>query len=499
MKKYVMSIDQGTTSTRAVLVNKNGEIEHTAQMEFTQYFPKVGYVEQNANEIWSSVLSVIAQVLNDNNIESNQISAIGITNQRETTVVWDKHTGLPVYNAIVWQSRQTSKICDALRVAGHAETFLNKTGLVIDPYFSATKIRYILDHVEGAPERAKNGDLLFGTIDSWLIWKFTHGKTHVTDVTNASRTLIYNIYEQKWDDELLDILDIPKSMLPKVKSSSEIYAFTEPDHFFGSKVPIAGLAGDQQAALFGQTCFYPGEAKNTYGTGCFLLLNTGDTPKPSHNGLVTTVAYQLKDEPVKYALEGSIFVGGSAVQWLRDGLHFFESASESETLATEVDTTDGVIVVPAFTGLGAPYWKADVRGAMFGLSRGTSDKHISRATLEALAFQTKDVLDAMEKDADISIKKLKVDGGATANDYLMQFQSNILNTEVERPMILESTALGAAYLAGLATGFFKSKEALCKMKNVDKKFYPNMSEDKRAIKYGRWQRAIESVIRYHEL
>lgn len=499
MKKYVMSIDQGTTSTRAVLVNKHGEIEHAAQMEFTQYFPKAGYVEQNANEIWSSVLSVIAQVLNDNNIESSQISAIGITNQRETTVVWDKHTGLPIYNAIVWQSRQTAKICDELKKDGHTETFLNKTGLVLDPYFSGTKIRYILDHIEGADERAKKGDLLFGTIDSWLIWKFTHGDTHVTDVTNASRTLIYNIYEQKWDDELLEILDIPKEMLPKVKSSSEIYAFTEPDHFFGSKVPISGVAGDQQAALFGQTCFNPGEAKNTYGTGCFLLLNTGEEAKRSNNGLVTTIAYQIKDEPVKYALEGSIFVGGSAVQWLRDGLHFFSDASESEMFATEVDTTDGVIVVPAFTGLGAPYWKPDVRGAMFGLSRGTTDKHISRATLEALAYQTKDVLDAMEKDANLSINTLKVDGGATANDYLMQFQSDILNTDVERPKVLESTALGAAYLAGLATGFFESKEALCKMKHIDETFSPEMSEEKRTRKYGRWQRAIEAVIHYHEL
>src|SRR5699024_1536532 len=422
---YILSIDQGTTSTRAVLVNKDGNIEATAQMEFNQYFPHSGWVEHNANEIWSSVLSVIAQLLGDNNLSTDEIKGVGITNQRETTVVWNKHTGLPIYNAIVWQSRQTDEITENLRDAGYEDLFREKTGLVLDPYFSATKVRFILDKVDGAQEMAENGDLLFGTIDSWIIWKLTSGQTHVTDVTNASRTMLFNINTLDWDDEILNILNIPRKMLPKVKSSSEIYAFTDSGHFFGERVPIAGIAGDQQAALFGQTCFECGEAKNTYGTGCFLLLNTGDELKHSNHGLISTIAYQLKDEPVKYALEGSIFVAGSAVQWLRDEMMFFDDAKTSEVFAKKIEDTD-IYVVPAFTGLGAPHWNMHARGAMFGITRGTSREEITRATLESLAYQTSDVLEAMRQDSDTDIKRLNVDGGASANNFLMQFQSDLL-------------------------------------------------------------------------
>ena len=489
---YILSIDQGTTSTRAVLVNKDGNIEATAQMEFNQYFPHSGWVEHNANEIWSSVLSVIAQLLGDNNLSTDEIKGVGITNQRETTVVWNKHTGLPIYNAIVWQSRQTDEITENLRDAGYEDLFREKTGLVLDPYFSATKVRFILDEVDGAQEMAENGDLLFGTIDSWIIWKLTSGQTHVTDVTNASRTMLFNINTLDWDDEILNILNIPRKMLPKVKSSSEIYAFTDSGHFFGERVPIAGIAGDQQAALFGQTCFECGEAKNTYGTGCFLLLNTGDELKRSNHGLISTIAYQLKDEPVKYALEGSIFVAGSAVQWLRDEMMFFDNAKTSEAFAKNIDDTD-VYVVPAFTGLGAPHWNMHARGAMFGITRGTSREEITRATLESLAYQTSDVLEAMRQDSDTDIKRLNVDGGASANNFLMQFQSDLLKCTVERPAYLESTALGAAFLAGLAVGFFESKDSLKKLKSVDKTFNPSMDEDVRKRKYDGWKRAVKAT------
>lgn len=489
---YILSIDQGTTSTRAVLVNKDGNIEATAQMEFNQYFPHSGWVEHNANEIWSSVLSVIAQLLGDNNLSTDEIKGVGITNQRETTVVWNKHTGLPIYNAIVWQSRQTDEITENLRDAGYEDLFREKTGLVLDPYFSATKVRFILDEVDGAQEMAENGDLLFGTIDSWIIWKLTSGQTHVTDVTNASRTMLFNINTLDWDDEILNILNIPRKMLPKVKSSSEIYAFTDSGHFFGERVPIAGIAGDQQAALFGQTCFECGEAKNTYGTGCFLLLNTGDELKHSNHGLISTIAYQLKDEPVKYALEGSIFVAGSAVQWLRDEMMFFDNAKTSEAFAKNIDDTD-VYVVPAFTGLGAPHWNMHARGAMFGITRGTSREEITRATLESLAYQTSDVLEAMRQDSDTDIKRLNVDGGASANNFLMQFQSDLLKCTVERPAYLESTALGAAFLAGLAVGFFESKDSLKKLKSVDKTFNPSMDEDVRKRKYDGWKRAVKAT------
>lgn len=489
---YILSIDQGTTSTRAVLVNKDGNIEATAQMEFNQYFPHSGWVEHNANEIWSSVLSVIAQLLGDNNLSTDEIKGVGITNQRETTVVWNKHTGLPIYNAIVWQSRQTDEITENLRDAGYEDLFREKTGLVLDPYFSATKVRFILDGVDGAQEMAENGDLLFGTIDSWIIWKLTSGQTHVTDVTNASRTMLFNINTLDWDDEILNILNIPRKMLPKVKSSSEIYAFTDSGHFFGERVPIAGIAGDQQAALFGQTCFECGEAKNTYGTGCFLLLNTGDELKHSNHGLISTIAYQLKDEPVKYALEGSIFVAGSAVQWLRDEMMFFDNAKTSEAFAKNIDDTD-VYVVPAFTGLGAPHWNMHARGAMFGITRGTSREEITRATLESLAYQTSDVLEAMRQDSDTDIKRLNVDGGASANNFLMQFQSDLLKCTVERPAYLESTALGAAFLAGLAVGFFESKDSLKKLKSVDKTFNPSMDEELRERKYDGWKRAVKAT------
>lgn len=489
---YILSIDQGTTSTRAVLVNKDGNIEATAQMEFNQYFPHSGWVEHNANEIWSSVLSVIAQLLGDNNLSTDEIKGVGITNQRETTVVWNKHTGLPIYNAIVWQSRQTDEITENLRDAGYEDLFREKTGLVLDPYFSATKVRFILDEVDGAQEMAENGDLLFGTIDSWIIWKLTSGQTHVTDVTNASRTMLFNINTLDWDDEILNILNIPRKMLPKVKSSSEIYAFTDSGHFFGERVPIAGISGDQQAALFGQTCFECGEAKNTYGTGCFLLLNTGDELKHSNHGLISTIAYQLKDEPVKYALEGSIFVAGSAVQWLRDEMMFFDDAKTSEVFAKKIEDTD-IYVVPAFTGLGAPHWNMHARGAMFGITRGTSREEITRATLESLAYQTSDVLEAMRQDSDTDIKRLNVDGGASANNFLMQFQSDLLKCTVERPAYLESTALGAAFLAGLAVGFFESKDSLKKLKSVDKTFNPSMDEDVRKRKYDGWKRAVKAT------
>lgn len=492
MKKYVMSIDQGTTSTRAVLIDKEGKIAASNQREFTQHFPRSGWVEHNANEIWSSVLSVVSGVMIENNITPAEIDSIGITNQRETAVVWDKNTGLPIYNAIVWQSRQTADICFDLKEQGYETLFREKTGLLIDPYFSGTKIKWILDNVDGAKEKADSGDLLFGTIDSWIIWKFTEGATHVTDYTNASRTLLYNIYELKWDEELLSILNIPAHMLPEVKSSSEVYGYTTKSHFFGYNIPIAGIAGDQQAALFGQTCFNEGDAKNTYGTGCFLLLNTGEEPTSSSNGLLTTIAVGINGK-VNYALEGSIFVAGSAIQWLRDSLEFFSDSKTSEQYALKVDSSEGVYVVPAFTGLGAPYWDSEARGAMFGLSRGATKAHIIRATLEAVAYQTKDVLDAMQLDADIKIDRLRVDGGASANNFLMQFQSDILQTKVERPKILESTALGAAYLSGLATGFFESQEALQELSKTDSTFTPLMDIGKRESLYSGWQSAVRAT------
>lgn len=467
-EKYILSLDQGTTSSRAILFNHQGEIVNVAQQEFEQFFPQPGWVEHDANEIWTSVLACMAEVLRKADVQPDQIAGIGITNQRETTVVWDKNTGKPVYKAIVWQSRQTDNICKELKEAGYEEKFRNRTGLLLDPYFSGTKVKWILDNVEGAREKAENGDLLFGTIDTWLVYKLSGGKAHVTDYSNASRTLMFNIYDLKWDDELLDILTVPKSMLPEVKQSSEVYSNTVDYHFFGHEVPIAGIAGDQQAALFGQACFESGMAKNTYGTGCFMLMNTGEKGVHSKHGLLTTLAWGV-DGKVEYALEGSIFVAGSAIQWLRDGLKIIDNAPQSEDYATAVDSTDGVYMVPAFVGLGTPYWDSEARGAIFGLTRGTRKEHFVRATLESLAYQTKDVLNAMIADSDIDLKSLRVDGGAVRNDFLMQFQSDMLGVPVERPVVQETTALGAAYLAGLAVGFWESKEEIAKQWKNEKK------------------------------
>ena len=495
MEKYILSLDQGTTSSRAILFNKEGEIVHVAQKEFTQIFPKPGWVEHNASEIWGSILAVIASVMSESNVKPEQIAGLGITNQRETAVVWDKETGLPIYNAIVWQSRQTSGICDELRTKGYNDLFRDKTGLLIDAYFSGTKVKWILDNVEGAREKADQGKLLFGTIDTWLVWKLSGGKAHVTDYSNASRTLMYNIYDLKWDEELLEILSVPKSMLPEVRPSSEVYAHTVDYHFFGQEVPIAGIAGDQQAALFGQACFGEGMAKNTYGTGCFMLMNTGEKAVKSDNGLLTTLAWGV-DGKVEYALEGSIFVAGSAIQWLRDGLRMLKNAADSESYASKVESTDGVYVVPAFVGLGTPYWDSDVRGAVFGLTRGTSKEHFVRATLESLAYQTRDVLSAMEADSGIELKALRVDGGAVKNDFLMSFQSDILNVPVERPKVNETTALGAAYLAGLAVGYWESRDDIAKQWAVDRAFEPKMNSDKREELYSGWKKAVHAAMAF---
>ena len=495
MEKFILSLDQGTTSSRAILFNQKGEAVHSAQKEFTQIFPKPGWVEHNANEIWGSILAVIAGCLAEANVKPEQVAGIGITNQRETTVVWDKTTGLPVYNAIVWQSRQTSGICDELKQQGHDALFREKTGLLIDAYFSGTKVKWILDNVEGAREKAENGNLLFGTIDTWLVWKLSGGKAHVTDYSNASRTLMYNIYDLKWDDELLDILSVPKSMLPTVKPSSEIYAHTVDFHFFGHEVPIAGIAGDQQAALFGQACFEQGMAKNTYGTGCFMLMNTGEKAVKSNHGLLTTIAWGI-DGKVEYALEGSIFVAGSAIQWLRDGLRMFKDAADSEKYAASVTSTDGVYVVPAFVGLGTPYWDSDVRGAVFGLTRGTTKEHFVRATLESLAFQTKDVLTAMEADSGISLTTLRVDGGAVKNDFLMQFQSDLLNVPVDRPVVNETTALGAAYLAGLAVGYWNGQDEIATQWNLDKCYEPTMEKEQTEELYSGWKKAVHATMAF---
>ncbi|WP_242284368.1 glycerol kinase GlpK [Bacillus cereus] len=492
MKKYILSLDQGTTSSRAILFNKKGEIVHSAQKEFTQHFPKPGWVEHNAQEIWGSILAVIATCLSEADVKPEQIAGIGITNQRETTVVWDKTTSKPIYNAIVWQSRQTAEICDELKEKGYSEMVREKTGLLIDAYFSGTKVKWILDNVEGAREKAENGDLLFGTIDSWLVWKLSGGKAHVTDYSNASRTLMFNIHDLQWDDELLEILTVPKSMLPEVRPSSEIYGETIDYHFFGQNVPIAGVAGDQQAALFGQACFGEGMAKNTYGTGCFMLMNTGEKAVASEHGLLTTIAWGI-DGKVNYALEGSIFVAGSAIQWLRDGMRMFKDASESEVYANRVESTDGVYVVPAFVGLGTPYWDSEVRGAMFGVTRGTTKEHFIRATLESLAYQTKDVLCAMEADSGIELKTLRVDGGAVKNNFLMKFQSDILDVPVERPVINETTALGAAYLAGLAVGYWKNQDEIKEQWHMDKRFEPTMEAKTSEELYAGWKKAIEAT------
>ncbi|TYS16205.1 glycerol kinase GlpK [Rossellomorea vietnamensis] len=495
MGEYILSLDQGTTSSRAILFNKKGEIVHTSQKEFTQYFPQPGWVEHNPNEIWGSILAVIASVLSESLVKPDEIAAIGITNQRETTVVWDKHTGEPVYNAIVWQSRQTSGICGELKEKGLQDTFRSKTGLLIDAYFSGTKVKWILEKVDGAKAKAEKGDLLFGTMDTWLIWKLTGGKSHVTDYSNASRTLMYNIYDLQWDQELLDILGVPASMLPEVKPSSEVYGKTVPYHFFGKEIPIAGVAGDQQAALFGQACFSEGMAKNTYGTGCFMLMNTGEKAVKSEHGLLTTIAWGFNGK-VEYALEGSIFVAGSAIQWLRDGMRMIKDASETQAYAERTEGNDGVYVVPAFVGLGTPYWDSEVRGAVFGLTRGTSKEHFIRAVLESLAYQTKDVLTAMEADSGLALKTLRVDGGAVKNDFLMQFQADILNTAVERPVVNETTALGAAYLAGLAVGYWSDTSEITAQWNLDRKFDPAMQAEEIEKHYGGWQKAVKAAMAF---
>ena len=494
MKSYILAIDQGTTSTRAIIFDKNSQIQGIASEEIKQYYPKPGWVEQDANEIWISVLTVMARVLIDANIKAHQIASIGITNQRETTVIWDKKTGNPVYHAIVWQSRQTQDICNDLKNNGLEEMIKSKTGLVIDPYFSASKIRWILDHIPNGQHAAEHHQLMFGTIDSWLLYKLTGGE-HKTDVTNASRTMLYNIHEMTWDLEILNLLNIPKSMLPEVRPSSEIYGYTKPYHFYGEKVPISGIAGDQQAALFGQTCFEDGSVKNTYGTGCFMLMNTGHKPVNSKNGLLTTIAWQI-DHQVTYALEGSVFVACSSVQWLRDGLEMIKQASDTEPLALDLDDNEGVYIVPAFVGLGTPYWDSEAKGAIFGLTRGTNKKHFARAILESICYQSLDVLTAMQKDSKLPIKSFKVDGGAIVNNFLMQFQSDILNIEVNRPKITETTALGSAYLAGLAVNYWKNLEEIKTSWHLDKTFSPQMTEEKRNQNIKGWQTAVKATITY---
>ena len=489
MAKYIMALDAGTTSNRCILFNEKGEMCSVAQREFTQYFPKPGWVEQDAGEIWASQLGVAVEAMNMIGAAAEDIAAIGITNQRETTIVWDKNTGEPVYRAIVWQCRRTSEYCDKLKEKGLTDKFREKTGLVIDAYFSATKIKWILDNVEGARERAERGELLFGTVETWLIWKLTKGAVHVTDYSNASRTMLYNITTLEWDDEILEELQIPKSMLPQVRPSSEIYGQADAS-FLGGRIPIAGAAGDQQAALFGQTCFKAGEAKNTYGTGCFLLMNTGETPVFSKNGLVTTIAWGM-DGKVNYALEGSIFVAGAAIQWLRDEMRLIDSAEDSEYMAKKVKDTNGCYVVPAFTGLGAPHWDQYARGTIVGITRGVNKYHIIRATLESLAYQVNDVLEAMKADSDMQLSTLKVDGGASVNDFLMQTQSDIIQAPVSRPSCVETTAMGAAYLAGLAVGYWKSKEDVIKNWSVNRVFMPVLEKEERDERVKGWNKAVK--------
>ncbi|MGM8929912.1 glycerol kinase GlpK [Salinicola halophyticus] len=495
-KKYVLAIDQGTTSSRAILFDHDGRIAGTAQREFEQIFPRPGWVEHNPRDIMTSVLTTLTEVINNTQVDVEEIAGIGITNQRETTVIWDRNTGQPVYNAIVWQSRHSAEICDELREAGHADMVRDKTGLVIDAYFSGTKIKWIFDNVDGVKEKAEKGELLFGTMDSWLIWNLTGGAEHVTDVTNASRTMMFNIRERKWDPELLEMFGVPESMLPEVKSSSEIYGHVLPKFFFGTQLPIAGIAGDQQAALFGQACFKPGMAKNTYGTGCFTLMNTGTEATASENGLLTTIAWEI-DGKVEYALEGSIFVAGSVVQWLRDGLRMLGKSSDSEAYAERAGDNDGVYMVPAFTGLGAPYWNSNVRGAMFGLSRGTSKEVFIRAAVESMAYQTADVLKAMQADAGLDLTELRTDGGAIANNFLAQFQADILNVDVLRSEISETTALGAAYLAGLALGFWESREQISEQWAIERRFEPVMGDDRRHELYDGWKRAVQATMAFH--
>ena len=488
MAKYVMALDAGTTSNRAILFDHDGKIQSVAQKEFRQIFPNPGWVEHDANEIWSTQLGVAVEAMSKIGATAEDIAAIGITNQRETVIVWDKNSGEPIYHAIVWQCRRTSQIADELKAKGLQDKIQKKTGLIIDAYFSATKIKWILDNVEGAREKADNGDLLFGTVETWLIWKLTKGKVHVTDYSNASRTMLFNINTLEWDDEILEELNIPRSMLPKPVPSSQVYGYADPS-FFGAEIPIAGAAGDQQAALFGQTCFTEGEAKNTYGTGAFILMNTGEKPVVSNHGLVTTIAWGL-DGKVNYALEGSVFVAGASIQWLRDQMRLIDSAEDSEYMAKKVKGTHGCYVVPAFTGLGAPHWDQYARGTIVGITRGTNKYHIIRATLESIAYQVCDVADAMKADSGIELRSLKVDGGASANDLLMQFQADMLNKPVNRPSCVESTAMGACFLAGLAVGFWKSKDECIRNITLDRVFIPNMDEDERKAKRRGWNKAV---------
>jgi len=489
MKKYILALDQGTTSSRCIIYDKKGTMISAAQKEFRQFYPKQGWVEHDADEIWSTQMTVAHEAMLKAGVTYRNIEAIGITNQRETTVVWDKHTGEPVYNAIVWQCRRTAEYCDKLMEEGYADKIKEKTGLLIDAYFSATKLRWILENVEGARQKAEAGDLLFGTIETWLIWKMTGGRVHVTDYSNASRTMMFNINTLEWDDEILELLDIPKCMLPEPRGCSEVYGETESTLFAGP-IKIAGAAGDQQAALFGQTCFQAGEAKSTYGTGCFLLMNTGEKPVVSKNGLLTTVAWGI-DGKVNYALEGSVFVCGAAIQWLRDELNLLEKAKDSEAMALAVEDSGGVFVVPAFVGLGAPYWDPYARGSIFGLTRGANKNHLVRATLESLAYQASDLLKAMSSDLGSELSALKVDGGACANNFLMQFQADILQKNVLRPECIETTSLGAAYLAGLATGYWESQKDVLENWRVDRTFEPSMNEDRRDELLAGWHKAVE--------
>lgn len=491
-KKYLMALDQGTTSSRCIIFDKNGNIVSSAQKEFTQIFPKSGWVEQDPDEIWASQLSVMVEAMADKGIGSDEVAAIGITNQRETTIVWDRYTGKPVYNAIVWQCRRTAPMIEKIKAAGKSDMIREKTGLIPDPYFSASKIAWILDHTDGARKRAEAGDLCFGTVDSWLIYKLTKGKVHGTDQTNASRTMLFNIKELKWDDDLLRLFDIPRSMLPEVKRSSEVYGETD-ERVFGGVVPIAGVAGDQQAALFGQCCFRPGEVKNTYGTGGFLLMNTGREIVNSKNGLLATIAAS-PDEKTVYALEGSVFVAGAAVKWLRDDMKLVDNVSETCSIARSVSDTGGVYVVPAFTGLGAPYWDADARGAVIGISRGTTRAHFIRAVLESLAYESRDVIKAMEEDSGCPLKVLRTDGGASANDFLLQFQADILDTDIVRPKVIETTAQGAAYLAGLAVGYYRDTDEIAENAGIERVFHPEMDSDRREMLCRGWKEAVQRVL-----
>ncbi len=493
-KKYILSLDQGTTSSRAILFDREQNIIEIAQKEFAQLYPQAGWVEQDPMEIYSSQYGVLTETVARSGVDVKEIAAIGITNQRETTIVWDKNTGRPIYNAIVWQCRRTADICEDLRKKGYEQAILDKTGLVLDAYFSGTKIRWILDHVEGAEEKAKRGELLFGTVDSWLIFKLTDGKVHVTDKTNASRTMLYNIHTLDWDDEILKALAIPRSMLPDVRDSSEIYGYA---NIQGVEIPIAGIAGDQQAALFGQTCFHKGDVKNTYGTGCFLLMNTGDTPCKSKNGLLTTIAIGL-NKKVQYALEGSVFVGGAVVQWLRDGLHFIDESCDVEYYAGKVKDTGGVYLVPAFTGLGAPYWDMGARGCILGITRGTKREHIIRAAQESIAYQSLELVRATEADTGIRMEELRVDGGASRDGFLMQFQADILGCQIRRPMIRETTALGAAYLAGLAVGMWKDLDEIKKMWRCDITYSPKMEKQERDRLFSEWKKAVQRSLHWAE-